>query len=342
MVRIGIIGAAGLSGRELLHWLKNHPQVKIELLTSSKYQGRQVSEVFPELTAYSQVFEANESDVSGCDLVFLAIPNQASLELVPKLLEQGVRVIDLSGAFRLGDTEVFSKFYQLTHTAPELLDEAAFGLPEFYKDEITNARLVANPGCYATGALLGILPLGNLLAELDRAPIIDAKSGVSGAGGRVEGDMTNYVSVNENFKAYKVFAHQHQPEIQQYLTELSPYSTKESGDVIFTPHLLPVNRGILSTIYLHFPEAIPVAEIRSRFAKFAAEQKFVHFMDEGDLPDLKVTLNSNRVMIGAESDESGQNWVIVTSLDNLVKGASGQAIQNMNLMCGLDESLGLL
>ena len=342
MVRIGIIGAAGLSGRELLYWLRNHPEANVELLTSSKYQRQKVCDVFPELTGYSQVFEPNDADVSGCDLVFLAIPNQASLELVPKLLEQGVRVIDLSGAFRLRDTNVFSQFYQLTHTAPELLDETAFGLPEFFKEKISTARLVANPGCYATGALLGLLPLGELLGSLDRAPIIDAKSGVSGAGGRVEGDMTNYVSVNENFKAYKVFAHQHQPEIQQYLTDLSPYKAEESGDVIFTPHLLPVNRGILSTIYLHFPEAIPVAEIRSRFLKFADEQKFVHFMDEGSLPDLKVTLNSNRVMIGTESDDSGQNWVVVSSLDNLVKGASGQAIQNMNLMFGLDEGMGLL
>jgi N-acetyl-gamma-glutamyl-phosphate reductase len=342
MVRIGIIGAAGLSGRELLYWLRNHPEAKIELLTSSKYQRQKVCDVFPELTGYSQVFEPNDVDVSACDLVFLAIPNQASLELVPKLLEQGVRVIDLSGAYRLRDTNVFSQFYQLTHTAPELLDETAFGLPEFFKEKISTARLVANPGCYATGALLGLLPLGKLLGSLDRAPIIDAKSGVSGAGGRVEGDMTNYVSINENFKAYKVFAHQHQPEIQQYLTDLSPYKAEESGDVIFTPHLLPVNRGILSTIYLHFAEAIPVADIRSRFLEFVNEQKFVHFMDEGSLPDLKMTLNSNRVMIGTESDDSGQNWVVVSSLDNLVKGASGQAIQNMNLMFGLDEGMGLL
>ena len=342
MVRIGIIGAAGLSGRELLYWLRNHPEAKVELLTSSKYQRQKVCDVFPELTGYSQVFEPNDVDVSACDLVFLAIPNQASLELVPKLLEQGVRVIDLSGAFRLRDTNVFSQFYELTHTAPELLDETAFGLPEFFKEKISTAKLVANPGCYATGALLGLLPLGKLLGSLDRAPIIDAKSGVSGAGGRVEGDMTNYVSVNENFKAYKIFAHQHQPEIQQYLTDLSPYKAEESGDVIFTPHLLPVNRGILSTIYLHFAEAIPVADIRSRFLEFVNEQKFVHFMDEGSLPDLKMTLNSNRVMIGTESDDSGQNWVVVSSLDNLVKGASGQAIQNMNLMFGLDEGMGLL
>jgi len=341
MIRIGIIGAAGLSGRELLYWLKFHPEASVELVTSSKYRGKKVSEVFPELSGYSQVFEANESNVSSCDLVFLAIPNQASLDLVPKLLKQGVRVIDLSGAYRLRDIDVFSQFYNLTHTAPELLDETTFGLPEFFKEKLSSTRLVANPGCYSTSALLGILPLADLLSNLDRPPIIDAKSGVSGAGGRVEDDTTNFVSVNENFKAYKVFAHQHQPEIQQYLTDLSPFSKEKSGEVIFTPHLLPVNRGILSTIYLHFPIAIPVDEIRNRFSKFADKQKFVHFMNEESLPDLKMTLNSNRVMIGAISDESRQNWVVVTSLDNLVKGASGQAIQNMNLMYGLDETMGL-
>ena len=184
MVRIGIIGAAGLSGRELLYLLESHDETSVELLTSSKYQGKKVNDVFPELTGYNQVFQPNEIDVTGCDLVFLAIPNQASLEWVPNLLEQGVRVIDLSGAFRLRDKEVFSKFYKLSHSAPELQEEAVFGLPEYFKSEITTARLVANPGCYATGALLGLLPLGELLGKLDRPPIIDAKSGVSGAGGR--------------------------------------------------------------------------------------------------------------------------------------------------------------
>ena len=342
MVRIGIIGAAGLSGRELLYLLESHDEASVELLTSSKYQGKKVNDVFPELTGYNQVFQPNDIDVTGCDLVFLAIPNQASLERVPNLLEQGVRVIDLSGAFRLRDKEVFSKFYKLSHSAPELLEEAVFGLPEYFKSEITTARLVANPGCYATGALLGLLPLGELLGKLDRPPIIDAKSGVSGAGGRVEDDVTNFVSVNENFKAYKVFSHQHQPEIQQYLQDLSPYSSDVTGEIILTPHLLPLSRGILSTIYLHFREPVTSSEILERFSTFAESQEFVHFLEEGDLPDLRMTVHSNRCMIGAETDQSGQNCVIVSSIDNLVKGASGQAIQNMNLMFGLDEKQGLL
>jgi len=341
MVRVGIIGAAGLSGIELLKWFKIHPKTKIELLTSSKYEGQKVSSIFPELSVYSNVFESNDSDVSGCDVVFLAVPNRASLELVPRLLENGVRVIDLSGSFRLSDVDVFSKYYKLSHSSPSLLKEVAFGLPEYFKEKITKARLIANPGCYSTGALLGLLPLGDLLKKLDYPPIIDAKSGVSGAGGRVEDDTVNFVGVNENFKAYKVFSHQHQPEIQQYLTELAPYSNLVKEEVIFTPHLLPVSRGIFSTIYLHFSEPILEEEIHRRFKNFSKIQKFVHFMDKGLLPDLKMTLNSNFCFIGTESDDSLKNWVIVTCLDNLVKGASGQAIQNMNLMFGLEEDMGL-
>ena len=341
MVRIGIIGAAGLSGLELLHLLSRHSEATVNLVTSTKYQGKNVSEVFPELYQYSLTFNANETDVNGCDVVFLAVPNQASLELVPKLLDQGIRVIDLSGAYRLADTEVFTKFYKLTHTYPDLLKEAVFGLPEFFRQQISAARLVANPGCYSTCALLGILPLAELLGELDQPPLIDAKSGVSGAGGRVEDDSMNYVSVNENFKAYKVFSHQHQPEIQQYLSELSAYRSEINGEVIFTPHLLPVNRGILSTIYLHFREPVDGDKVIRRFSEFADKQKFVEFMGKAHFPDIKITSHTNRCMIGIECDQSRQNWVIVSSLDNLIKGAAGQAIQNMNIMFGLEESHGL-
>ena len=181
------------------------------------------------------------------------------------------------------------------------------------------------------------------LANIAEFPAdVDAKSGVSGAGGRVEDDTTNYVGVNENFKAYKVFSHQHQPEIQQYLQDLSPYQEDVAGEVIFTPHLLPVDRGILSTIYLHFRKPIASDEIQERFSKFAEGHEFVHFLEGGGTPDLKMTVHSNLCMIGAEADQSGQNWIVVSSIDNLIKGASGQAIQNMNLMFELDETDGLL
>ena len=341
MVKIGIIGAAGQSGIELLHLLSRHSEATVKLVTSTKYQGKRVSEVFPELYKYPLILNSNETDVIDCDVVFLAVPNQASLELVPKLLDQGIRVIDLSGAYRLADIDVFEKFYKLTHTYPELLKEAVFGLPEFFRQKISSARLIANPGCYSTCALLGILPLAELLGDIDQPPVIDAKSGVSGAGGRVEDGSLNYVSVNENFKAYKVFSHQHQPEIQQYLNELSSFSSHINGEVIFTPHLLPVNRGILSTIYIHFREAIDESKVIQRFSEFADKQKFVEFMGKSYFPDIKMTLHTNRCVIGIECDQSRQNWVIVCSLDNLIKGAAGQAIQNMNIMFGLEESLGL-
>ena len=180
-----------------------------------------------------------------------------------------------------------------------------------------------------------------MLGELDQPPLIDAKSGVSGAGGRIEDDSMNYVSVNENFKAYKVFSNQHQPEIQQYLNELSPFSSDLNGEIIFTPHLLPVNRGILSTIYIHFRESVDGDNVIQRFSDFAGKQKFVEFMGKSYFPETKMTLHTNRCMIGLECDQSMQNWVIVSCLDNLIKGAAGQAIQNMNIMFGLEESLGL-
>ena len=182
MVRIGIIGAAGLSGIELLNLLSRHSEATVNLVTSTKYQGKNVSEVFPELYKYSLTFDSNDANVVNCDVVFLAVPNKASLEIVPKLLDKGIRVIDLSGAYRLADTEVFKKFYKLTHTYPQILKEAVFGLPEFFSQQISTARLVSKPGCYSTCALLGILPLAEMLGDLDQPPVIDAKSGVSGAG----------------------------------------------------------------------------------------------------------------------------------------------------------------
>ena len=342
MIRVGIIGAAGLSGMELLKFLKNHPESTVELVTSNKFKGKKVKNIFPELNSYSNIFESNESIVSGCDVVFLAVPNEVSLEIVPKILQNDVRVIDLSGVFRLKDVNLFKKFYQLSHTSPNLLKEAVFGLPEYFKDKIERAHLIANPGCYSTSALLGLIPLADLMFKLASPIVIDSKSGVSGAGGRVENDTVNYISVNENFRAYKAFCHQHQPEIQQYLSEIANCDSEKIGEIIFTPYLLPVNRGILSTIYLHFNEPVLESDIRERFSNFSKNNEFVNFLGMGVLPDLKMTLNSNYCMVGAASDESRKHWMIVTSLDNLVKGASGQAIQNMNLMFGLEQSLGLL
>ena len=341
MIDVAIIGAAGFIGLELIALLKNHPHVRLKLLTSRKYRGQTLSEKFPQFVGSSLQFSDHNADATECDVTFLAIPNKASLEMVPYLLNQGLRVIDLSGVYRLRDVAVIEKFYNLRHTSPALLKEAVFGLPEYFKKPIASARLVANPGCYPTGALLGILPFGSLLEALDRPPVIDAKSGVSGAGGRVEDETTNYVSVNENFKAYRVFRHQHLPEIEQYLQDCTPYDVKRQGAVLFTAHLLPLTRGILSTIYLHFDEALSPEKVQDQFEKTARQHPFFHVLPPGRFPELNMVQQSNRCLVGLDCDASQKSWIVISAIDNLVKGAAGQALQNMNLMFGFEETSGL-
>ena len=342
MINAAIIGGAGLSGLELIHILRYHPGVKLTGVTSQRYAGQAVGEVFPQFSRLDLSFTPHDAPLNGCDLAFLAVPNKASLELAAGLLKQGIRVVDLSGVFRLRDVEVFRKHYNLEHTEPEALAEAVFGLPEAYRSDLPAARLVANPGCYPTGALLGLLPLGDLAGRLATAPIVDAKSGVSGAGGRVEDDSTNFMEVNENLKPYKVFAHQHTPEIEQYLADLTPYEPARHGAVVFTPHLLPIGRGILSTIYLSFIEPVAPEEMRRRFAAFAEAEPFVVLLPEGGAAEIKMAERGNDCVVSLHHDESGKNWVVITAIDNLVKGAAGQAVQNMNIMFGQEETAGLV
>ncbi|HKI98001.1 MAG TPA: N-acetyl-gamma-glutamyl-phosphate reductase [bacterium] len=341
-INAAVIGAAGLSGQELMRILSHHGDVRLSAVTSGKYKGRAVGDAFPGLRRVELTFTDHDADLNGTDVAFLAIPNKASLEVAPRLVERGIRVVDLSGVFRLPDVDVFQRFYGLQHTAPGLLAEAVFGLPEAFRNRIPGARLVANPGCYPTGALIGLLPLGELLGTLVMPPVIDAKSGVSGAGGRVEDDSTNFMEVNENFKAYKVFGHQHTPEIEQYLAQCTPYDPAAQGAVVFTPHLLPISRGILSTIYLRFAEPVPPAELRRRFERFAAAEPFVTLLPEGQGAELKMANGSNDCAVSLHPDDTGRNWVVVTAIDNLLKGAAGQAVQNMNLMFGCDETAGLV
>jgi N-acetyl-gamma-glutamyl-phosphate reductase len=341
-IHAAIIGAAGLSGLELIRILTRHGRVQLTAVTSGKHKGRAVGEAFPELRRVALTFSDHDAALDGTDVAFLAIPNKASLEIAPRLVERGIRVIDLSGVFRLADVEVFRRYYGLAHTAPALLAEAVFGLPEAFRERIRGARLIANPGCYPTGALLGLLPLGELLGTLAAPPVIDAKSGVSGAGGRVEDDSTNFMEVNENFKAYKLFSHQHTPEIEQYLAQCSPYDPTAQGAVVFTPHLLPISRGILSTIYLRFAEPVPPAELRRRFERFAAAEPFVTLLPEGGAAELKMANHTNDCVVSLHGDGTGRNWIVLTALDNLLKGAAGQAVQNMNLMFGCEETAGLV
>jgi len=342
MIRVAIIGAAGLSGLELIRILTHHPQARIEAVTSGKYAGRSVGEVFPEFSRVGLIFTDHDAPLPEVDVAFLAVPNQASLELAPRLMRQGLRVIDLSGVFRLTDVTVFEKHYGLKHTATEALAEAVFGLPEAFRPAIAGARLVANPGCYPTGALLGLLPFGDLLGDLAGPPVIDAKSGVSGAGGRVEDDSTNFMEVSENFKAYRIFNHQHTPEIELYLEGRTAYDPARHGKVVFTPHLLPIGRGILATMFLRFTGRVDPAEVRRRFAAFAGREPFVLLLPEDRSAELKMVQHGNDCAVSLHHDETAQNWIVVTAIDNLVKGAAGQAVQNMNLMFGVEETAGLV
>ncbi|MCH8844676.1 MAG: N-acetyl-gamma-glutamyl-phosphate reductase [SAR324 cluster bacterium] len=341
MTQVAIIGAAGLSGLELIRICSRHPGVELVAVSSARYAGQAVGEAFPELSRVDLTFTPHDAALNGAQAAFLAVPNQASLEIVPGLLEQGLRVIDLSGVFRLRDVPRFEKFYHLQHTAAAALREAVFGLPEVYRERIPAARLVANPGCYATGALLGLLPLGELTARLTAPPVIDAKSGVSGAGGRVEDESTLFMAVSENFKAYKVFTHQHTPEIEQVLADATPYDPARQGPVVFTPHLLPIARGIFSTIYLRFDRPVSRSAMWTAYGDFAAREPFVILLPDGHSAELSMVRGTNDCVISLHADETGANWVVATVIDNLVKGAAGNAVQNLNLMFGMEETAGL-
>ena len=340
MIHVGIIGATGLSGLELTKILHSHPHVELKILTSDQHAGLPIGKVHLALQDLPYELLPHETDYSTCDVIFLAVPNQASLNLVPKLFKQHKQIIDLSGVFRLQNVRLFEKFYALEHTAQHLLDHAVFGLSEYARNNLKGASLVANPGCYPTGALLGLLPLAQYFSDLASPPIIDAKSGASGAGNRTESPAFSFIHLHNNFSAYKVFQHQHQPEIQESLEKFGNYQSQRLGNVIFTPHLLPLDRGILSTIYLRFKTPLKRDAICKKFELFAEQNPFIFLTGFETLPHLNMVQQTNRCYIGFCTDEKGENLIVVTAIDNLLKGASGQAVQNMNLMLGFPETIG--
>lgn len=339
MLKIGIIGASGYTGLELLRILSNHPEVVIEFITSRQYKGKQISEIFPSFSGIidksfidPDAYSSNFSDVS---LIFTALPHKASMEAVAKVLQEGKKVIDMSADFRFKDLATYEKHYD-RHTSPALLNEAVYGLPELHRKEIKEGRLIANPGCYATAAILGLTPLiKEGLVETDSI-IIDAKSGVSGAG-RAPSPDTSFVEVNEGFKAYKVGEHRHAPEIEQELSILAKGTVK----VIFTPHLLPISRGIFSTMYAVIKEGVSCHSIRECFESTYKKEQFIRILPDGELPNISYVKGSNYCDIGIKVDKRTNTAIILTAIDNLVKGASGTAVQSMNLMHNLPEHLGL-
>lgn len=339
MHRIAVVGASGYTGVELLRLLVRHPAAQLVCVTSRQYAGLPVSEIFPSLhgsldLAFEDVDPAGLAARS--DLVFTAVPHQAAMSLVPRLLEAGCRVVDLSADFRISDRATYEAWYQ-EHNAPELLGEAVYGLPELFRSGIAAARLVANPGCYPTSIALALAPLLESRLIDPSTLIVDSKSGTSGAG-RAAKVGSLFCEVNEGFKAYGLPRHRHTPEIEQTLSRLADRDVTIS----FTPHLLPVNRGILSTCYASLSQPLSLADLHARFRERYAAETFVRVLPAGQLPNISQVTGSNYCDIGLAVDERNGRVISLAAIDNLVKGAAGQAVQNMNLMLGLPEDHGLL
>jgi N-acetyl-gamma-glutamyl-phosphate reductase len=341
MLNVGIIGATGYAGEELIDILLRHPEVRITNISAKIDKPQKISQIFPKFEGRINLVcrEPDTKEIArACDLVFLALPHTVSMEIAPKLLKLGRKVIDLSADYRLKNTLTYEKFYNIKHKDKQFLAEAVYGLPELYRAKIKNAKLIANPGCYPTVTILALAPLLAFgLADPDLI-IVDAKSGVTGAGRKIaEGFL--FSEIDEDFKAYKVNIHQHSPEINQELSKLAG----KNINVTFVPHLLPVNRGILATIYAK--KSHQVTKSRSHklidlYKKFYKKEPFVRIRDEGSFPRLKDVVGTNFCDIGIK-DES-DSVIIVGAIDNLLKGASGQAVQNMNIMSGFLEYAGLL
>jgi N-acetyl-gamma-glutamyl-phosphate reductase len=336
-MKVGIIGASGYTGGELLRILAGHSECEVVCATSRKYDGKSVSSVNPNLEGILDMkFEdLQASDVGKkSDFVFTATPHGTSMNVVPELLGAGARVVDLSGDFRFKDVSVYEKYYNKEHTAKEMC--AVYGLPELHKNEIKKASLVANPGCYPTSAILGLAPLvKDGIVELDRI-VVDSKSGISGSGASPK-PQNLYTMAADSVSPYKVTSHQHMPEIEQELNML-----QKGVKVSFVPHIVPVIRGLLSTIHVFLKKDVSSAKIRAAYVSLYKDAPFVRVLGASDIPRMSAVRGSNYCDIGGfEVDEERNRAVIVSAIDNLTKGASGQAVQNMNIMMGFEETTGL-
>lgn len=340
MIRVTILGATGYSGAELIRLLLKHPGVTLQRLTSESSPGKPVFSAHPQFRdRLNMTFESMDikNIIGDTDVVFSCYPAGAGIKPNTAFVKAGLRVIDLSADFRLSRAALYKTWYKFSHSAPELLKKAVYGLPELFRERIPGASLVANPGCYATGALLSAAPLLKPLIVDPQSFIIDAKSGVTGAGKKVAADYL-YGEVNENLKAYNVAAHRHQPEIESVLNAFSGHSPI----LTFSPHLVPMNRGILSVLYATLKRSMTTADLRNLFVRFYDGEPFVRVLPEGELPQTKNVVHTNHCDIGITQDRRTRRAIVVAALDNLVKGASGQAVQNMNLCFNRTETDGLL
>ncbi len=328
---IGIVGVTGYAGQELLRILSRHPYASISYLGSRRlkspagFQGRKI-----------HPFDAREAAAS-CELLFLALPHGETMSMAPALLKNpSMRIVDFSGDFRLKSAAVFRQAYGLTHTAGSWLSKAVYGLPELNREKIPGSRLVANPGCYPTAALLGLAPLAKNKLLVPGGVIVDAKSGVTGAGRSAKEDLM-FCEVNENFHAYKVDRHQHLPEMEQGLKVLAGRKVS----MTFVPHLAPMNRGLYATIYVTLAKQISEGGLRSLYEQQYREEPFIRVLPKSSWPEVKSVTGTNRCEIGFHLEAGGKRAVILAAIDNLGKGAAGQAVQNMNLLLSLPETTGL-
>ena len=340
MVRVGIVGASGYTGVELARLLAGHPEIHLTVATSRQYAGKPLAEVFPNLRKRVDIRCENLSVdelIDKADFFFTAVPHKTAMDIVPKLLAAGKKVVDLSADYRIHDPAVYESWYQ-EHTSPHLLGEAVYGLPELYRERIAPARLTANPGCYPTSVILAVTPL--LRAGLiDPATlIIDSKSGTSGAG-RAANVGTLFCEVTDGFKPYKVGGtHRHIPEIEQELS----LAAGTPVIVSFTPHLLPISRGILSTIYASLTSEGQTADLQALYEQTYRDEPFVRVLPAGVPPATQHVRGSNCCDLSLQPDPRTGRLIVMSAIDNIVKGASGQAVQNMNLMNGFPETMGLL
>jgi len=337
MIKVSIAGATGYTGLELFRLLVRRSDIQIVTLTSEQHTGKYLSEVFPSLKGWGQhELVSVESELPECDVFFLALPHTASMFHIPKLKGIAKNIVDLSADFRLTDPKVYKNWYNKPHLHPRLLEESVYGLPELHRTLIKESNLVANPGCYPTSVIIGLAPLIKVgWADLGSV-IIDSKSGVSGAG-RKELMETQFCEVDNSFSAYNLTCHRHTPEIEQELSKLAG----EKIQITFSPHLVPMTRGILSTLYVNLNQIVSENSLRSVYFDSYRDEPFIRVLDQGKNANTHFVAYSNLCDIGINLDERTNRAVITTAIDNLVKGASGQAIQNMNLMIGIDEITGL-
>lgn len=333
MLKAGIIGATGYTGLALISTLISHPDITVSLITSNTYKGKKISDIFPLLKGRFEetLVPTDENHAGKCDVYFLCLPHGTSMEAAKKLFDGKALIVDLSADFRFEDVKIYEGAY-IPHTVKELISHSVFGLPEIYRDKIKGAKLIGNPGCYPTSAILGLYPLlkaGRLAGDI----FIDSKSGVSGAGREAKlGSL--FCEVSEGFRPYGVGVHRHEPEIQKEVSKLSKLK------IMFVPHLLPMNRGILTTIYSKLKEPLTTKDVLALYKKTYDGEPFVRIMDEGIYPDTRFVRFSNYIDISLKCFDDGR-IVIISAIDNLIKGASGQAVQNMNVALGFDETAAL-